>query len=107
MANRIPFVEIPLNCHERVGESSVTGDFWKTWKLGWRMILLVWEYRLGMRARTRSVYVDDVASSLRRLSGALERQRGAEAVKPEHECPPHLRRPALGVDRSSNEPSMR
>ncbi len=81
IAHRIPFVEIPLNYHERVGESSVTGDLWKTWKLGWRMILLVWEYRLGMQAGTRSVYADDFAPSLHRLSGALERERGAEPVQ--------------------------
>lgn len=34
IAHEVPFVEIPLNYRERVGESSVTGDFWKTWKLG-------------------------------------------------------------------------
>jgi len=54
IAHKIPFVEIPVNYLERVGESSVTGDFVKTWKLGWRMIFLVLEYRFGLVKRERS-----------------------------------------------------
>ena len=50
----IPFVEIPMNYCARVGESSVTGSFWKAWVLGWRMILLVLSYRFGLYARTRT-----------------------------------------------------
>jgi len=50
----IPFVEIPMNYCARVGESSVTGSFWKAWKLGWRMIFLVLGYRFGLYARTRT-----------------------------------------------------
>lgn len=73
ITHQIPFVEIPVNYQERVGESSVTGDFWKTWKLGWRMIFLVWEYRLGFHGGSRDVYVgDDVAPSLRSLGRQLE-----------------------------------
>jgi len=53
IAHRIPFVEIPMNYRARVGESSVTGSFWKAWKLGWRMIFLVLHYRLGLYARQR------------------------------------------------------
>lgn len=53
VAHRIPFVEIPLNYRSRVGESSVTGSLWKAFWLGLRMILLVWEYRLGFRAAAR------------------------------------------------------
>lgn len=49
----IPFVEIPTNYCARVGESSVTGSFWKAWKLGWRMIFLVLSYRFGLIARER------------------------------------------------------
>ena len=52
--HRIPFVEIPMNYRARVGESSVTGSFWKAWKLGWRMIFLVLEYRCGFVARERT-----------------------------------------------------
>jgi glycosyltransferase involved in cell wall biosynthesis len=51
--HRIPFVEIPMNYCSRVGESSVTGSFWKAWVLGWRMIALVLSYRLGLHGRGR------------------------------------------------------
>jgi glycosyltransferase involved in cell wall biosynthesis len=53
VAHGIPFVEIPVNYKSRVGESSVTGSFWKAWVLGWQMIFLVWKYRLGMVKRER------------------------------------------------------
>lgn len=53
IAHGIPFVEIPMNYRARVGESSVTGSFWKAWKLGWRMIFLVLHYRFGLYARRR------------------------------------------------------
>ena len=52
----IPFVEIPMNYCARVGESSVTGSFWKAWKLGWRMIFLVLSYRFGLVARERTLW---------------------------------------------------
>ena len=50
--------EIPVNYRQRVGESSVTGDFWKAFKLGMRMIGLVLEYRLGLVRRARTVWKD-------------------------------------------------
>jgi glycosyltransferase involved in cell wall biosynthesis len=53
VAHGIPFVEIPVNYKSRVGESSVTGSFWKAWVLGWQMIFLVWKYRLGFFRRER------------------------------------------------------
>lgn len=56
VAHKIPFVEIPINYRSRVGESSVTGSFWKAFKLGMRMIGLVWEYRLGMIQRDRVMW---------------------------------------------------
>jgi len=56
VAHKIPFVEIPINYRSRVGESSVTGSFWKAFKLGMRMIGLVWEYRLGMIRRDRVMW---------------------------------------------------
>lgn len=47
----VPFVQIPVNYRERVGTSSVTGDFWKALRLGMRMILLIFQYRLmGLKA---------------------------------------------------------
>ncbi len=52
IAHRIPFVEIPVNYRSRVGVSSVTGDLWKAWWLGCRMISLVLSYRFfGFRAQ--------------------------------------------------------
>ncbi|MBZ2186661.1 MAG: glycosyltransferase family 2 protein [Bryobacter sp.] len=54
VAHGIPFVEIPVNYKSRVGESSVTGSFWKAWLLGWQMIFLVWKYRLGLVKRDRT-----------------------------------------------------
>ena len=44
-------VQVPVNYHERVGVSSVTGDFGKTVKLGMEMIGLM----LRMRARRRKI----------------------------------------------------
>jgi len=58
VAHQIPFVEIPINYRQRVGESSVTGDFWKAFKLGMRMIGLVLEYRCGLVQRERTQWKD-------------------------------------------------
>ena len=48
-------IQIPVNYLPRVGESSVTGDFWKAFFLGMTMIGLVLRYRLrswlGMKPR--------------------------------------------------------
>lgn len=54
----IPFVEIPMNYRPRVGDSSVTGSFWKAWILGWRMIFLVVQYRCGLVARRRTRWTE-------------------------------------------------
>jgi glycosyltransferase involved in cell wall biosynthesis len=56
----IPFVEIPVNYRKRVGESSVTGSFWKAFKLGCVMIALV------LRARFESLFVPGSIYSRRR-----------------------------------------
>ena len=53
IAHEIPFIEIPVNYRSRVGESSVTGDLWKAFKLGLRMIALVLGYRLGLHRAAR------------------------------------------------------
>jgi glycosyltransferase involved in cell wall biosynthesis len=53
IAHGIPFIEIPVNYHRRVGESSVTGDLWKAFKLGLRMIILVLSYRVGLQNAAR------------------------------------------------------
>lgn len=44
---RMSFVQIPVKYQERVGESSVTGSFWKAWALGWQMILLTLRMRVS------------------------------------------------------------
>jgi glycosyltransferase involved in cell wall biosynthesis len=56
VAHGIPFVEVPINYRSRVGESSVTGSLWKAFRLGMRMIALVWEYRLGLVRRDRTLW---------------------------------------------------
>lgn len=45
ISNKVPFVEIPVSYKARVGESQVTGSFWKSFFLGCRMILLILSYR--------------------------------------------------------------
>jgi glycosyltransferase involved in cell wall biosynthesis len=46
-------IQIPVNYLPRVGESSVTGDFWKAFFLGMTMIGLVLRYRLRSWMKTR------------------------------------------------------
>lgn len=46
---RSKFVQVPVNYHERVGVSSVTGDFGKTLKLGFGMIWLMLKMRMKRR----------------------------------------------------------
>ena len=56
VSHRIPFVEVPVNYRARIGESSVTGSFWKAFRLGMRMIFLVLEYRFGLHAARARVF---------------------------------------------------
>jgi hypothetical protein len=58
IAHGIPFIEIPVNYRRRVGESSVTGDLWKAFKLGLRMITLVLSYRMGLQTAARIRWKD-------------------------------------------------
>ena len=58
IAHGIPFIEIPVNYRRRVGESSVTGDLWKAFWLGMRMITLVLSYRFGLHSAARIRWVD-------------------------------------------------
>lgn len=67
VAHGVPFVEIPINYHQRVGESSVTGDLWKAFKLGIRMIFLVLEYRFGLQNMARVRWTGE-----RRGSGRMQ-----------------------------------
>lgn len=43
----VPFIEIPVNYKKRVGESSVTGNPFKAFILGMRMIAMIWRYRIA------------------------------------------------------------
>ena len=58
IAHGIPFIEIPVNYRRRVGESSVTGDLWKAFRLGMRMITLVLSYRFGLQSAARVRWKD-------------------------------------------------
>lgn len=58
VAHKIPFVEIPVNYRMRVGESSVTGDLWKAFRIGLRMIALVLGYRFGFYRKARTLWVE-------------------------------------------------
>jgi glycosyltransferase involved in cell wall biosynthesis len=84
IAHGIPFIEIPVNYRRRVGESSVTGDLWKAFWLGMRMIALVLSYRVGLQSAARIPWEDagrrqgyplsDSGQSLVLLSRALQRE---------------------------------
>jgi hypothetical protein len=60
-----------VNYRSRVGESSVTGDIWKAFGLGIRMIALVLEYRFGLHRRSREQW--QPALDLERRLAALSR----------------------------------
>ncbi len=51
VTNRISFVQVPVRYLPRVGESSVTGDFTKTVRLGLEMIGIVLQARIRPRKR--------------------------------------------------------
>jgi len=44
--NKIKCVEIPVNYKERVGDSKITSNFWKSFKLGIIMIVYIFKKRL-------------------------------------------------------------
>lgn len=46
--NDIPFIEIPTKYQRRVGESSATGDFNRTFIIGLGMIFLIFKHRFGI-----------------------------------------------------------
>lgn len=43
--NNLRCLEIPVNYKERIGESTITTDFWKSFKLGMVMMWLIFKYR--------------------------------------------------------------
>jgi hypothetical protein len=71
IAHGIPFIEIPVNYRSRVGESSVTGDLWKAFWLGMRMITLVLSYRLGLHSAARVRWNDPEGRQLLVLPEAV------------------------------------
>src|ERR1700722_12071232 len=56
IAHRIPFIEIAVNYRSRVGEWSVTGNFWKAFALVLQMVALVLQYRFGFYRRERVLW---------------------------------------------------
>ena len=51
LRNKLKTVEVPVNYAERVGESKITSNFWKTFKLGMTMINLIIGYKLGYKGK--------------------------------------------------------
>jgi len=49
--DKMKCVEIPVNYRSRIGESKITGNFWKAFKLGLVMISLIFGYWLGIKGR--------------------------------------------------------
>ena len=39
-------IEVPVNYRGRLGTSKITGSFKTAWRVGWRMIVLIWSYRI-------------------------------------------------------------
>jgi hypothetical protein len=56
ISHNIPFIEVPLNYRQRIGESSVRGDLSKAFLLGLQLIALVLTYRFGARRRDRNLW---------------------------------------------------
>jgi glycosyltransferase involved in cell wall biosynthesis len=91
VAHRIPFVEIPVNYRSRVGHSSVTGDLWKAFRLGVRMIALVLAYRFGLYGKKRTTWREyiEVELQLEALSRSVARE-----PDPSHQCEAEARKPS-------------
>ena len=70
-----------MNYRPRIGESSVTGSFWKAWRLGWRMIFLVWEYRLGLVVRDRVMWSDCPPAAEPEMARPLAADAGLQALE--------------------------
>ena len=47
--NKIKTVEIPVNYRGRIGESKITGSFWKAFWLGIVMLFLIFSYKIGLK----------------------------------------------------------
>jgi glycosyltransferase involved in cell wall biosynthesis len=62
-------VQIPLNYRERIGESSVTGDLLVAFKLGVRMIALIFQERLDFKRVPASYRSEDSGVRRKRDAG--------------------------------------
>jgi hypothetical protein len=75
-----------VNYRSRVGVSSVTGDLWKAWKLGLRMIALVLDYRFSGFSARRIVWdrteKDPRTTSLHTLNQAISNNSDPETDQP-------------------------
>lgn len=91
LAHRIPFVEIPMNYRPRVGESSVTGSLWKAWKLGWRMIFLVLEYRFGLVRRDRVLWEEQAPHPANPVDAAVPANGLSALARAVGQAPPAKR----------------
>jgi glycosyltransferase involved in cell wall biosynthesis len=69
-------VEIPVNYRPRLGTSKITGNFWKAFRLGWRMIAMILAYRFKRIPRVRST-----ASPSRTSQSAAETGAYSSPVK--------------------------
>jgi len=46
LLSRMRIIEVPVNYRGRLGTSKLTGSFKTAWRVGWRMITLIWSYRI-------------------------------------------------------------
>ncbi len=53
-------IEIPVHYRGRLGESKITGTFWKAWKLGWKMIFMIIGYRFRRFEIKQTTVSEDV-----------------------------------------------
>ncbi|MBL7133033.1 MAG: glycosyltransferase family 2 protein [Phycisphaerae bacterium] len=51
ISRKVSFMEIPVNYRKRVGASAVTGSLRKAIALGFRMVWMVWMFRLGLAGK--------------------------------------------------------
>lgn len=72
---RMKVVQIPVNYLPRVGESAVTGSFWKAFKLGLRMIAMILSHRakryVGWKPGDRPADLGDISAGLAALGTIL------------------------------------
>lgn len=64
------YIEVPVRYRARVGESSVTGSYFKAFVLGLQMIWLILQHRLGLNGTGRTVGFLRSAGGLAQIGGA-------------------------------------